>query len=470
MIRLPKEFAVGVLEYLWALIVVLNGNSERRDEKMTLTKRPMTLRIPTASQGFLSLIEYGWAIIIVLNGNSVYNANALKEYHLLELCVIATLVLLLVELWRRQLHITRTQGITAVFLMVYHVLYVSVRSTKIANLDFICLFVAGLPLLFLLFSVMHRNGLLIALMLKLFNVVFALALLSLYYWIFGVMLQIIQPNMYTAVRWGTMGYIRGFNGLHFMTQLENTFFKDQFIFRNTGIFTEAPMFNLWLNMALGAELFLKERPSRGRVLIYTITIVTTMSVTGLIFLVICFVLHIIRNYHRMNRTQRNLFFFSAMFLIPTVGGLMIYSMMIKSDTQSYLMRLSDYVAGVKLWLDYPIFGSGYADLRSLQQYSYAPNGVLGFSNSVSAVLGTGGLWIALLFYLPHIGILFSRLSKSKSVSMFGLCYLFLFCTTAFFGRFIAVLKSHSISPSCNIRRHQAMRRDTMAKMEERMAK
>lgn len=54
--------------------------------------------------------------------------------------------------------------------------------------------------------------------------------------------------------------------------------------------------------------------------------------------------------------------------------------------------------------------------------------------------------------------------------MFGLCYLFLFCTTAFFGRFIAVLKSHSISPSCNIRRHQAMRRDTMAKMEERMAK
>lgn len=406
---------------------------------MTLTKRPMTLRIPTASQGFLSLIEYGWAIIIVLNGNSVYNANALKEYHLLELCVIATLVLLLVELWRRQLHITRTQGITAVFLMVYHVLYISVRSTKITNLDFICLFVAGLPLLFLLFSVMHRNGLLIALMLKLFNVIFALALLSLYYWIFGVMLQIIQPNMYTAVRWGTMGYIRGFNGLHFMTQLETTFFEDQFIFRNTGIFTEAPMFNLWLNMALGAELFLKERPSRGRVLIYTITIVTTMSVTGLIFLVICLVIHIVRNYHRMNKTQRNLVFFSAMFLIPTVGGLMISSMMVKSDTQSYLMRLSDYVAGVKLWWDYPIFGGGYGNLQALLVYMYSPDGTLGFSNSLTAVLGTGGLWMSLVFYIPLFGILSPRLSGSRNMSCFGLCYAYLFCTTAYFGRFIIVV-------------------------------
>ena len=406
---------------------------------MTLTKRPMTLRIPTASQGFLSLIEYGWAIIIVLNGNSVYNANALKEYHLLELCVIATLVLLLVELWRRQLHITRTQGITAVFLMVYHVLYISVRSTKITNLDFICLFVAGLPLLFLLFSVMHRNGLLIALMLKLFNVIFALALLSLYYWIFGVMLQIIQPNMYTAVRWGTMGYIRGFNGLHFMTQLETTFFEDQFIFRNTGIFTEAPMFNLWLNMALGAELFLKERPSRGRVLIYTITIVTTMSVTGLIFLVICLVIHIVRNYHRMNRTQRNLVFFSAMFLIPTVGGLMISSMIVKSDTQSYLMRLSDYTAGVKLWWDYPIFGGGYGNLQALLVYMYSPDGTLGFSNSLTAVLGTGGLWMSLVFYTPLFGILSPRLSGSKNMSCFGLCYAYLFCTTAYFGRFIIVV-------------------------------
>ncbi len=406
---------------------------------MTLTKRPMTLRIPTVSQGFLSLIEYGWAIIIVLNGNSVYNANALKEYHLLELCVIATLVLLLVELWRRQLHITRTQGTTAVFLMVYHVLYLSVRSTKITNLDFICLFVAGLPLLFLLFSVMHRNGLLIALMLKLFNVIFALALLSLYYWIFGVMLQIIQPNMYTAVRWGTMGYIQGFNGLHFMTQLETTFFEDQFIFRNTGIFTEAPMFNLWLNMALGAELFLKERPSRGKVLIYTITIVTTMSVTGLIFLVICLVIHIVRNYHRMNKTQRNLVFFGAMFLIPTVGGLMISSMMVKSDTQSYLMRLSDYVAGVKLWWDYPIFGGGYGNLQALLVYMYSPDGTLGFSNSLTAVLGTGGLWMSLVFYIPLLGILSPRLSGSRNMSCFGLCYAYLFCTTAYFGRFIIVV-------------------------------
>jgi hypothetical protein len=324
--------------------------------------------------------------------------------------------------------------------MVYHALYLSVRSTQTASLlDFSCLFVVGLPLLYLLFAVMHRHGLLIDLIQKLFTVIFVLAIISLYYWTFGVMLKIIQPNMYTFIRWGTMGYIRGFHGIHFMTQLETTFFEDQFIYRNTGIFTEAPMFNLWLNMAMGAELFLKDRPSRLRVLILAITIVTTMSVTGLIFMAMCLVIHIIRNYHRMGRTERNLIFFGAIFLIPLTGGLMISSMMVKSDTQSYLMRLSDYVAGVKLWWDYPIFGAGYGNLQALLVYMYSPDGTLGFSNSLTAVLGTGGLWMSLPFYIPLFGILSPRASGSKNISCFGLCYAYLFCTTAFFGRFIVVV-------------------------------
>lgn len=94
------------------------------------------------------------------------------------------------------------------------------------------------------------------------------------------------------------------------------------------------------------------------------------------------------------------------------------------------------------WVDIPsdpIFGGGYGNLQALLVYMYSPDGVLGFSNSLTAVLGTGGLWMSLVFYIPLFGILSPRLSGSKNMSCFGLCYAYLFCTTAYFGRFIIVV-------------------------------
>lgn len=141
----------------------------------------------------------------------------------------------------------------------------------------------------------------------------------------------------------------------------------------------------------------------------------------------------------MDRSQRLLVVVGGLILLPVLAGVAIYTIVLKSDTQSYMMRLSDYVAGVKLWWDYPIFGSGYADLKSLLPYIYSPDGVLGFSNSLTAVLGTGGLWMALLFYVPQIGMLFPKVTKDPKLSCFAICDLFLFCTTLYIARFIGVV-------------------------------
>ena len=46
----------------------------------------------------------------------------------------------------------------------------------------------------------------------------------------------------------------GYFGIHFNTQIESSYGIN--IYRNSSIFTEAPMFNLWLNLALGIELFI----------------------------------------------------------------------------------------------------------------------------------------------------------------------------------------------------------------------
>lgn len=404
-----------------------------------VNRPPLVLRIPTFTQGLMVLLEYAWAVVVVLNGNSVFHAYSIKSYHLLELSLVFTYLLLAMELYVYRLRPAWDQLLLAVGLMIYSVVYIAARQSSMSVINFVFLFVIGLPGLFLLFSIRHSRGRLLPLIRRLYDVIVILAVISLYYWTFGVMLKIIPANCYTVIDWGYRKYVLGYDWLHFSTQLDTTFFPDAFIYRNSSIFTEAPMFNLWLDMALAGELFLKDRTSKLRVVVLTIAILTTLTVTGLLFLGICGSIHIVRNYHNMDRKQKGAVLTAGMVLLPMLAVVAIYTLVLKSDTQSYSMRLSDYVAGIKLWWDYPLFGAGYANLQALLPYMYSPDGLLGFSNSLTAVLGTGGLWIAAIFYIPHFGALLPRLTGDSRLSAFALCYLYLFCTTAFFGRYIVVV-------------------------------
>lgn len=397
------------------------------------------LRIPSFTQILVAVIEYIWVLLVVLDGNSVYHADMTKDYHLLELSVVFTYLLLLLYLFLGQIRLYSKDLIVAVVLMLYSTVYLSVQQSDMNAAAFGYMFVAGMPGLFLLFAQMYRRGLLMGLVYKLSDVVCVLAVISLYFWIFGVVLEMIAPNMYTFINWGAFSFAPGFNGLHFKIQLETTFFADQMLYRNSGIFTEAPMFNFWLDIALAIELFFKPRVSWIRVVLLFITVLTTMSVVGFLFLGLCWMISIIRNYRIMAPRIRTLVLGGTMIALPLVALGLGYIMMIKSDTQSYLMRVSDYTAGVKLWMEEPLFGSGYGNLESLYPYIYSPNGVLGFSNTLTGVLGTGGLWMAVLFFVPYFGMLSSRMSGDKGLSCFQLCYVFLICTNAMFGRYIVVV-------------------------------
>ncbi len=399
-----------------------------------------SIRLPGLLRLLCFVLEWAWAILVVLNGNTVYHANTLKDYHLLELAVAATYALLLLQLYRGEIRLYSRQMIGAVGLVLYSVVYLCFCQEEISAANFSYLYTLGLPGLYLLFSQLHQRGKLLELIRKLNVVITALAVISLYYWIFGVMLKWFYPNMYTCITWGRFGWIYGYDGLHFEVQLDTTFFPDQLIYRNSGIFAEAPMFNLWLNIALAIEIFLRERISKFRVIILVVTVITTMSVTGIIFIALVVVLYLVLHYRSIGTFQRGfLIALSVVFILPVLVMIISYSMQLKVDTESYQMRLSDYASGVKLWLQYPIFGSGYGNLQTLMEYTYSPDGILGFSNSLTAVLGTGGLWMSVLVYIPHFGAIFTRWSGDKKLSLFALCVLFLFCSTAYFGRYIFVV-------------------------------
>ena len=377
-------------------------------------RRRGIIRIPRTTVILTTVVEYLWALMVVLNGNSIYHASAYIDYHLLEYGILLTMALLVIYRFTGKIRLETSWVALGVFLALYSVTYLSARQGTMSAADFFMLFVIGLPLLVLLFTQMHQRDILIPLFRKVGDVVCVLAAISLFFWLFGVVLKMIEPNMATVISWGRFGFVKGYYGLHFEVQLDTTFFPMAFLYRNSGIFAEAPMLNLWLNIALAIELFLKSRGSRRRVVLLVVAVFTTMSVTGILFLLLCLLLYLLRS-ERGSKAGRVGMMMAVILLLalPVLVILIGFSLSLKADTRSYLMRLSDYSAGVKLWLDYPILGSGYGNLRSLQEYMYSPDGVLGFSNSLTAVLGTGGLWVAVLFYIPHFGSISVRWSGDR---------------------------------------------------------
>jgi hypothetical protein len=304
---------------------------------------------------------------------------------------------------------------------------------------YIKLFVLGAPLLLLLFTELHRRGQLLKLLHRFVDLLCVLSAVSLVFWYLGAVSKVIEPDMTIPIEWGNFDEANGYYGIHFEIQIDTTFFPDEHMYRNSSIFAEAPMFNLWLSIALAIEFFMTDKPSKWRVALLVVTVFTTLSVTGIIFMALCLVLYTIVCYRQIRRIGKGMLLIAVMIITPVLISFLLKSMSLKSDTQSFDMRLSDYVGGVRLWMDYPVFGAGFGNLRAFFPYIYSPDGAIGFSNSVMAVLGTGGIWMALLYYIPHLGMLFPGVTGSGKLSCFGVCMLFLFCTTIFFVRVIGVL-------------------------------
>lgn len=406
---------------------------------MRLRKEGIKIRVSNVLEKYLTLLEYLWVFAVILNGNSVFHALMVTDLHLLEISVALTGVLLISTFIIRNVHVTRCNAIITIFVLMHCTAYLSVMQTQINAGIFIKLLVIGGPLAFLLFAELNRMGRLFDLVHRFVKVMCLLAVVSLVFWYLGVIAKVIEPNGYALISWGNFNRIHGFYGIHYAFQLDTTFFPEEYIYRNSGIFAEAPMFNLWLDIALAIEVFLTAKPSKWRVILLCVTILTTMSVTGIIFIVLCAVLWTILHYRHMSHTNKGLMFLAALIGIPLLVWLVAHTLVLKGDTMSFEMRLSDYVGGVQLWMDYPLFGAGFGNLSALQPYVYSPEGAVGFSNSIMAVLSTGGAWMALLYYLPHIAMVIPKVVGGRRNACFGICMLFLFCTTIFFARYIGVL-------------------------------
>lgn len=270
----------------------------------------------------------------------------------------------------------------------------------------------------------------------LIKIMYWLSIGSLFFFIFANILKLIPPtNSITVYVNNIPKNVNSYFGIHYIIQKEATFGFE--IFRNTGIFYEAPKFSLILTFCLLFELFIKNNKNKKKAIIFTLTIISTFSLTGFSLLLLIWVsyyLFLINKDKKNNILKKIVITFIIMAItIPVSLGAVNDVMLIKSDTASYNTRIDNYVAGFEAWKENPIFGAGYSNMETIKShYSRFRMNDIGYSNSIFRILAQGGIYL-FAFYLFCIvkGIKKYLIQKNIFGIMFIVVFLYLFISTSF---------------------------------------
>ncbi|ENZ13516.1 hypothetical protein HMPREF1090_02720 [[Clostridium] clostridioforme 90A8] len=251
---------------------------------------------------------------------------------------------------------------------------------------------------------------------KFTNIVLVIAAVSLFFWVFGSLLGRIPSTGSLYTTWtddGSLKKVRSYYGIYFETQ-SGTFFglTVNRILRNTAIFTEAPMASFVFFLAFLYELLMREKLDWKRCVILAAAVISTISTTGVSTLIIAIGL---RYVFTRSKTKGGLSL--KLFILPMafVVALVALSFLLeqKLGTSSGSVRVDDFAAGYKAWMDAPLFGNGYGNTASYKQYmSSFRSHNQGFSNSLMQVLAYGGIYLFLPYCIAAFRGLF-RLARGR---------------------------------------------------------
>ena len=376
------------------------------------------------------ILEYLVALLIILECNTVYFWDISKNYFITEILIISIVTLIIYYILKYKMKnqsFFNKKNILLLFLYyLYAIFFMILTNTK--DNTFVKLFLIIYPLFLLLYSQKDfENDSIIG---KIPNIITILAVISIILWILGPLTQICKPTNYVIINWGKIRKIPSYYGIHFYTQTAGLF--GNLVVRNTGIFTEGPMYSLLLNIALITEIFVTKRKSKKIIIILLITIFTTISTTGIVLAIgIVFIDFLITK--NKGKTIKTLKIIVLPFLLLITILSITYFIGVKKTSFSYYTRMDDYVASFEAWKQHPIIGNGFKNEQSIIKYmNKTRKRNTGLSNSVLVILALDGIYLSLIYFIPFIKC-FMLSIKSKNISLFTVTtvLLILFVTTIF---------------------------------------
>lgn len=377
------------------------------------------------SRSFDVLTRYALAGLLILLGNTLVGLDRGTLLYLLTLCVTVAIVVVNwvgVALTRRE---AATWFIWAIIALGAYISVFFVTGDGRGGYGLLSTgFLITCPLMIVLLA---KGGKLGGYLRAFVNLTALLAVISLALWVAGPITGMISDNCSISTTWTGSGerLLRpGYFHLLYVTQTSDLFGFP--IIRNTGIFAEAPMYSYVLCMALLFEMVLSGRPRKAVALILLITVITTLSTTGIVFVFAISYALVVYKSRGMQSKSRPIFLIilAIFFVIVTLASFSLLDQ--KLDSTSGSIRLDDFRAGFLAWSERPIFGYGLGDTDALTLFMSSFRSFnQGFSNSLFDLLVRGGMVFALPFLIAMAGYLL----LPKRAQLAGLLFLYLWVIT-----------------------------------------
>lgn len=420
------------------------------------------------------VIEYLTVIFMLLDFSTPYSCALNINYSLTRTTGILAVVLLLIYIYPYGIKMHTLNRWLLYFIPFYllQIIFLSHSVDSAHAYTFVTKFMFFFPAFVFLFMLYTERGEMYRFLEKYVNVVTFIAGISLFFWLFGSQMGIIQPTNYIYASWGGNYNYPIWFGVYTQRQEEN--FLGIILVRNQGIFCEAPMYNFILIVALAYELFLrnhvedkngvsrlnilrndrnvskdggnhfyskadgafsvasnssiiiKQQMQRKRVVTFRlilliVTILTTLTTTGMILLIMAFVLRYMFTKSRdyILRSIKPL-----LIVLVCIAGLYmaIQIFLQKSSSFSWKIHFDDLRAGFLAFLSSPLTGTGFESYTVIDMFrsSWRTAGgrKAGFSNSIMRILGQGGLVLGLVYFIPIIGTIWKSV-RSKQYDIFA---------------------------------------------------
>ncbi len=396
--------------------------------------------ISKIERNILGILEYIVAIFIVLECRSVYLYSVDSEFYIMQILGISMFCLFIAELLFKRIKIkdiiSDYKFIT--LLAIYNFIFIIAIKMKINEIvRFLYIFEAMFLMLYIYYKANSKN--IKNLLKKIVNVVVIISLISLFFYIFGTILNLIPTTGTFKMTWGDFGKkdytIGSYFNVHFNVQSINVLGMN--LYRNTGIFTEGPMFALNLIIALAIQLFILKEKKWLQTFIIVVTILTTISTAGILGCILCFVIYLVNNENikklikkRINEKKTIVI---CILIIILIALTTISLLRQKMQTASYSTRLDDYKASILAWKDNIIFGNGIFNEQAIINYMSENRGInTGISNSLATTLAGGGIYLSLIYIYAYCAMIENyKRSKDISILCFFIVMIFLSITTVF---------------------------------------
>ena len=375
----------------------------------------------------LNVLDFIFSVLVILECETIWKWSYTNTYRFRLLIVGAMLACSLIFV------LVRSKILIKSIQYILYLLLLTVISYFLYNTYYYELIMFVIPAISIISYTMNcEKSDLFLLCKNISNIMLIIAFVSVVMYYFCSIRGTLQPTgIFQITRNSSAVNVDSYYNIYYSVQ--RTSFFGNIVARNCAFFYEAPKFILLLNFSLIFELFYRGKISWFRVVVFYITLATTLSVSGICAgIIIIFVKFMLTKTHsKATRAYKVIFAIAVGFITIYVFNIFID---MKLSTSSGETRLDDYRAGILAWLDSPLFGVGIGNMSSIYSHfgSSRESSNIGFSNSLFRILSQGGLMLMAFYLYPIICGIKKAIRNGVWDCIFLICiFLYLFITVSF---------------------------------------